>query len=152
MQVWNVLHAARWKCRTQKLAKKSPFAHHRKLCRAISSQLRHVSTIRKKVVKQQYLLQMFLQYFLVNFSLLAAEINPVVWGTPAIFHGFRIFAALKHGTPVLGVSQTLRRWTEAWRHLYSTGRHNAGHWPTFLVLIYFLLASLTSVPEHSVTL
>ena len=25
----NVLHAARWKCRTQKIAKKSPSAHHR---------------------------------------------------------------------------------------------------------------------------
>jgi len=29
MQVWNVLHAARWKYRTQKLAKKSPSGHHR---------------------------------------------------------------------------------------------------------------------------
>ena len=32
------------------------------LCRAISSQLRHMSTIRKKLVKQQYLLHMFVQY------------------------------------------------------------------------------------------
>jgi len=32
------------------------------LCPAISSQLRHVSTIGKKLVKQQYLLQMFSQY------------------------------------------------------------------------------------------
>jgi len=32
------------------------------LCRAISSQLRHVSTIGKKLVKQQYLLHMTLQY------------------------------------------------------------------------------------------
>ena len=32
------------------------------LCRAISSQLRHVSTIGKKLVKQQRLLQMFPQY------------------------------------------------------------------------------------------
>jgi len=29
MQVWNVLHMAHWKCRTQKIAKKSPSAHHR---------------------------------------------------------------------------------------------------------------------------
>jgi len=29
MQVWNMLHAARWKCRTQKIAKNSPSAHHR---------------------------------------------------------------------------------------------------------------------------
>ena len=32
------------------------------LCRAMSSQLRHVSTIGKKLVKQQYLLHMFPQY------------------------------------------------------------------------------------------
>jgi len=29
MQVWNVVHAARWKYRTQNVAKKSPSAHHR---------------------------------------------------------------------------------------------------------------------------
>ena len=40
---------------------------------------------------------------------LAVEIDPVVWGTAANFNGFRILAALLHGTPVLGVSQTLRR-------------------------------------------
>ena len=37
---------------------------------------------------------------------LAAEIGPVVWGTPAAnFNGFCVLAALLHGTPVLGVSQ-----------------------------------------------
>ena len=46
---------------------------------------------------------------MVNFGLLAAEIGPVVWGTPANFNGLRILAALLHGTPVVGVSQTLRR-------------------------------------------
>jgi len=56
------------------------------LCRAISSQLRHVSTIRKKLVKQQYLPHMSLQY---------GELRPtsgwdgfVSWGTPANFNGF----------------------------------------------------------------
>jgi len=32
------------------------------LCQAISLQLKHVSTIGKKIVKQQYLFQMSLQY------------------------------------------------------------------------------------------
>jgi len=32
-----------------------------------------------------------------------------VWGTPANFNGFRVLAALLHGTLRLGVSQTLRR-------------------------------------------
>jgi len=46
---------------------------------------------------------------MVNFGPLAAEIGPVVWGTPANFNWFRVLAALLHGTPVLGVSQTLWR-------------------------------------------
>ena len=46
---------------------------------------------------------------MVNFGLLAAEIVLLVWGTPANFNGFRVLAALLHGTIVVGVSQTLRR-------------------------------------------
>jgi len=46
---------------------------------------------------------------MVNFDLLTAEIRWRVWGTPANFNGFRVFAALLHGTLVVGVSQTLRR-------------------------------------------
>ena len=34
---------------------------------------------------------------MANFGLLAAEIDPVVWGTPANFSGFRVLAALLHG-------------------------------------------------------
>ena len=71
---------------------------------AISSQLRHISTIGKKFAKQQYLLQ--LSRNMVNFGPLAAEIGSVVWGTPANFNGFRVLAALLHGTPVVGVSHT----------------------------------------------
>jgi len=48
-------------------------------------------------------------YNMVNLGPLAAEISPVVWGTLANFNGFRVLAAFLHGTPVLGVSQTLRR-------------------------------------------
>ena len=56
MHVWNVLHEARWKYRTQKWRKNRPLCTIAQLCRAISSQLRHVSTIgKKKLVKQQYL-------------------------------------------------------------------------------------------------
>ena len=63
------------------------------LCRVISLQLRHVS---EKTFKQQYLLHMSPN--MVNFGPLAAEIDPVVWGTPANFNGFRVLAALLHGT------------------------------------------------------
>jgi len=36
-------------------------------------------------------------HYVVNFSRLAAEIDPVVWGTPANLNGFRVLAALLHG-------------------------------------------------------
>jgi len=72
------------------------------LCRAISSQLRHVSTIEIKLVKQQYLLQMSLQYG--ELGPLMAEIDWRVWGTPSYFNGYRVLAALLHGSQVVGVS------------------------------------------------
>jgi len=46
----------------KKVAKNRHLVTIAQLCQAISSQLRHVSTIGKKLVKQQYLLQMFRQY------------------------------------------------------------------------------------------
>jgi len=46
---------------------------------------------------------------MVNFDPLAAEIGPIVWGTPANFNGFRVLAALLHGTLVVGIRQTLLR-------------------------------------------
>jgi len=46
---------------------------------------------------------------MANLGPLAAEIGPIVWGTPANFDGFRVLAALLHGTLVVGVSQSLRR-------------------------------------------
>jgi len=46
---------------------------------------------------------------MVNFDPLPAEIVSLVWGTPANFNGFRVLAALQHGTIVVGVSETLRR-------------------------------------------
>jgi len=59
--VWPLKHAARGSLEMQD-AKKSPKSIHLRTivqpCRAISSQLRHISTIGKKLVKQQYLLQM----------------------------------------------------------------------------------------------
>ena len=62
MQVWNVLHAARWNTGRKKDAKIGHLRTTAKLCQAISSQLRHVSTIGKKPVKQQYPLHMLSQY------------------------------------------------------------------------------------------
>ena len=66
------------------------------ICRAVFSQLRHVSTIGKKLVKQQYLRTF--PHIMANFGSLTAAIGWRVWGTPATFNGFHILAALLHGT------------------------------------------------------
>ena len=60
----------------------------------------------------------------------------LVWGTSANFNGFRFLAALLHGTPVLDISQTLRRWTEGTTYIRQGG-HHVRHWPTFLVWLWF---------------
>ena len=74
------------------------------LCRAISSQLRHVSTIGKNLLSSN--ISPTCPYNMVNFGPLVAEIISLVWGTPANFNGFRSHtAALNRG-----------------HHLYSTER------------------------------
>jgi len=87
-------------------------------CRAISSQLRHVSTIGKKLLSSN--ISPTCPYNTVNFGQLAAEIVSLVWGTPANFDGFRVLAALLHGTPLVGDSQITA--LNRGRHLYSAGR------------------------------
>jgi len=81
------------------------------LCRAVSSQLRHVSTIGKNLLRSN--ISPTCPYSMDNLGPLAAESVSLVWGTPADFNGFRVLAALLH-------SQTaaLNRGC----HLYSAGR------------------------------
>ena len=68
---------------------------------------------------------------MVNFGPLVAEICLPVWRTPANFNGFRVLAALLHG--LVGVSQSLRHWTEGATYIRQGG-HHVGHWPT----LYFV--------------
>ena len=112
--------------------KKSPKICHlstiTQLCRAISSQLRHVSTIGKNLLNSN--ISPTCPYNMVNFGPLAAEICWRVWGTPANFNGIRILAALLQGTLVVGISQTFLCWTEGATYIW-LGSHHVGHWPTF---------------------
>jgi len=45
---------------------------------------------------------------MVNFGPLAAEIGPVVWGTPANFNGFRVLASLPQRRRSTEANQTLQ--------------------------------------------
>jgi len=97
------------------------------LCPSVSSQLRHISTIEKKLVKSN--ISPTCPHNMANFGPLTAEIGSGVWGTPANFNGFRVLAALLYGT-LVGVGETLRRWTEGATYIQQGG-HHVGHWPTF---------------------
>ena len=87
-------------------------------CRAISSQLRHVSTIGKKLLNSN--ISPTCPHNMVNFCSVVAEIRWQLWGTPANFNGFRVLAVLLHGTLVVGVSQTAA--LNRGHHLYSAGQ------------------------------
>ena len=92
MHIWNVRHSACWKYRTQKIAILSQ-SHN---CRAVSSQLMHVSTVGKKNLLDTNT-SSTCRHNMVNCGLLTAEIRWRVWGTPANFNKFRVLAALLHG-------------------------------------------------------
>ena len=136
VRIWNagLKHVARGSLKIQdaKMRQKNrDLGTIPQLCRAISSQLRHISTIGKKLLSSN--IASICTHNMVNFGLLTAEIGSGVWGTPANFNGFRVLAALLHGTLVVGVSQTLRRWTDGATYIRQ-GDHSVGHWPTFFVL------------------
>jgi len=130
--------------------KKSPKIRHlgtiAQLCRAISSQIRHISTIEKKLVKQQYLPHMSVQY---------GELRPTSgWvllanlGHPCKFQWVSRLgrlAALLHGTRAVGASQTLRRWAQG-ATCIRQGGHHVGHWPTFLVSF----SHLVQIPRYPI--
>jgi len=112
MQVWNVLHAARWKYRTQKMMQKIAIcapSHN-----IVGLYLHNWGTYWQS---EKNLLSSNIfptcPYNVVNFGPLAAEIVSLVWGTPTNFNGIRVLAALLH-------SQTAA--LNRGRHLYSTGR------------------------------
>jgi len=87
---------------------------------------------------------------MVNFGPLTVDIDWRVWGTPSYFNGHRVLAALLHDTLLVGVSQTLRRWTEGATYI-PQGDHRVGHWPTFLVITYSLQEARVNLKGHHVS-
>jgi len=92
--------------------KKSPFWHHRTtLSGYIFGTKARIDNLKKNLLNSNT--SSTCPDNMVNFGLLTTEICWRVWGTAATFNGFRVLAALLHGTLVVRASQTLRRWTEA---------------------------------------
>jgi len=135
-----VLHAARRKCRTQKIAKNPPSWHHRtNLSGYIFATKAHIDNRKKQLLNSNISPH---AATMVDFGLLAAEIVSLVWGTPANFNGFRVLAPLLHGTVVVGVSQTFTALNRG-RHLYSAGR------PSRWALAHILVIALDCTKETS---
>ena len=97
MQVWNVVHPARWKYRTQKIATYAPSHNFLGLYLRID--------IRKNFLNSS--ISCTCSDNMVNFGPLAAEIGLPVWGTPENFNGFRVLASLLHRRRSTEVNQTL---------------------------------------------
>ena len=145
MQVWNVLHAARWKYRTQKSRQKLPSLHHRTNLLGYIFATKACIDNRKKLVKHQYVLHMF--SYMVNFGPLTPEIRSTIWGTPANFNRFASwqryctasdsgrqlnFAALNRG-----------------RHLCSARRPS--RWALAHILILFYIIQVVKIIWHQDT-
>jgi len=121
----------------KKIAKSRHLDTIPQLCRAISSQLRHVSTIGKNLLSSN--MSSTCPRNMVNFGPLAAEIRWRVLGKyPANFNGFRVLAALLHGIPVLSVSQTCGVEQRA-PPIYSAGRPS--RWALTHILLFSCILS-----------
>jgi len=144
MRVWNSL-----KIQDAKTRQKSTSGHHHTtLSGYIFATKAHIDS-RKKVLSSN--ISSTCSHNMVHFVPLAAEIGSIVWGTPPNFSGFRVLAVLLHGILVVGVSQTLRRWTEGATYTGRPSRSASAHIlvygspicnrQTIYIFILFLLSS-----------
>jgi len=126
--------------------KKSPKIGHlgtiAQVYRAKSSQLRHISTIRKNLLSSN--ISSRCPHNMVNFGPLAAEIGSGVWGTPLNFNRFCVLAALLHGTSS-GHQPNFSALNRG-RHLYSAGR------PSCWALAHILVGRWCTIATASRTL
>jgi len=102
-------------------AKKLPSEHHRtNLTGHIFTTKARIDS-RKKLVKQQ--ISSTCPHNMMNFGPVAAEIDPVVWGTPENFNGFLRLGCVTARHSSIGRQPNFAALNRG-RHLYSTG------WPS----------------------
>jgi len=146
MQVWDVLHVARWKYRTQKWRKKwrkkSSSGHHRTTFSGYIFATKACIDNRKKNFSSSNI-SSTCPHNMVNFDPLAAEIISGVWGTPATVNGFRVLAALLHG--MCSGRQPNFAALNRGRHLCSAGQSSRWALAHISSLILFL-------PTYSLTI
>jgi len=116
MQVWHVLQAARWKYRTQEIAKKSPSAHHHTTLSGCIFASKGRIDNRKKILTSNT--SSTCPQNMANFGPLTADIGSGVLGTSENFNGFRVLASLL-ATSLTGGQRNFARclavyWTATW--------------------------------------
>jgi len=101
------------------------------LCGAMSSQLRHVSTIGKNLLNSN--ISPTSPYNMVNFGPLAAEIVSLVWGNPANFNGFHVLAAFVSDIAIFVLKRDVKlQLTNSWQRYYTASI--SGRQPNFAAL------------------
>jgi len=112
MQVWNVLHAAHWKCRMQKNCQQfavcTPSDNIVELYLPTKACIDNKKNLLNSNISSTY------PHSMVNFGPLVAEIDWQVWGTPANFNGFCILASLLQWHRLVKVNQTARCLAVSW--------------------------------------
>ena len=149
MQVWNLLHAARWKHRMQKSCQKSPSGHHRTSLSGYIFATKARIDNRKKIVKQQYVLHMSPQYGELRRTCGWDRLTSL--GYPCKFQLVSRLGSVTARHLVVGVNQTLWRWTEGATYIRQ-GDHHVWHWPTFLVILWLYVRGTYDVHCVSKTL
>ena len=136
MQVWNVLHVARWKYRTQKWCKKSPSEHHSTTLSGYIFATKACIDNRKKIVKQQYLLHMPLHY---------GKLRPtsgwdrfVSLGHPCKFQRLLCLGSVTARHSSSGHQPNVAALNRG-RHLYSAGRPSRWALAHILVMIMLMM-------------
>ena len=128
MQVWNVAACGSLEIQD---TKKSPFWHHRTTLSGYTFGTKACIDNQEKNMLNSNTSSTY-PHNMANFGPLTAEIGSGVWDTRANFNRFRVWAALLHGTLVVGVSQTAA--FNRGRHLYSAGRPS--RWALAHILLF----------------
>ena len=136
MQVWNVLHASRWKYRTQKIVKKSLLGYHRTTLSGYIFAAKACIDNRKSV-KHQYLRHMFSQYSELRLTNGWDRVR--LFGAPqqistGLASWLRYCSDVAHRKPTKPCTMFDRLYGPV--HYIWQGGHHVGRRPTFLVLTW----------------
>jgi len=153
------------------MTQKSPSAHHRTTLSG------HIFATKARIDNQKNTLSSNISstcsHNMVNFGLLAAEIGPVVWGTPANFNGFSSLGSVTARQSSSGRQPNVAALNRG-RHLYAAGRPSRWavahilvvsnlsitascilnlkrkpHWPSFVHRAFFALSTFPSPRWHT---